>query len=296
MIPPRTRRSSVRAFTVVELLVTVAVIALLVGLLVPALGRVRATAHATRSMSNLRQWGAGMQSWGNANNERIPWEGAKGMPPGNTPESNANIGLSLASPLFWPNAVGPIVGQQAYSDMVEEAFRDQRTISVWEDRETVWNDPTAESDRDRPWEFGEAGKMGLMRQFWFTYAMNLRLNNTWLTDGGFGEFTNDRLVSWANIGSPDRTVLMLELRAKPDELPPDDPHYTRNLNRAQCSWKRFTARHQGGGHILFIDGHVAWALNSEVTTNAQGSRDPATPNGDWNTAKYIFDPTGPARN
>ncbi|MEY4170547.1 MAG: hypothetical protein RLZ94_1620, partial [Actinomycetota bacterium] len=46
----------------------------------------------------------------------------------------------------------------------------------------------------------------------------------------------------------------------------------------------------------FADGHAEWALNREVTTNAQGSRDPATPDGDWNTEKFIFDPQGPARN
>ena len=291
---PRTAARA--AFTVVEILVTVAVIAILMGVLIPSLGTVMANARATRSMSNMGQWGAGRHAGGNVNNERIPWEGAKGMPDGSTPASNANVGLSLASPLFWPNAVAPILGLQPYSEMVEDAFREQRNISAWDDRETAWNDPAAQSDRDRPWEFGDSGKQGFLRQFWFSYAMNLRLNNTWLTDGGFGEFTNDRLVGWANIGFPDRTVLMLELRAKPDELPSDDPHYSRNLNRAQCSWKRFAARHQGGGHLLFVDGHVAWALNREVTTNAQGSRDPATPNGDWNTAKYVFDPTGPARN
>ena len=285
-----------RAFTLIELLVTVAVVAVLVGILLPAVGGVMANARATRSMSNLRQWGAGMHAWGSINNERIPWEGAKGLPDGTTPASNANVGLSLASPLFWPNAVAPILGMQPYSELVEDAFREQRNISVWDNRDTVWNDPAAVSDRDRPWEFGESGKQGFLRQFWFSYAMNLRLNNTWLTNGGFGEFTNDRLVGWANIPIPDRTVLMLELRARPDELPNSDPHYTRNLNRAQCSWKRFAARHAGGGHILFVDGHVAWALNSEVTTNRQGSRDPAFPEGDWNTAKFIFDPTGPARN
>ncbi len=284
------------AFTLVELLVTVAVIGILLGVLVPSLGTVMANARATRSMSNLRQWGAGMQAWGNANNERIPWEGAKGMPDGLSPASNANVAFSLQNSNFWPNAVGPILGMQPYSEMVEEAFREQRNISVWDNRDTVWNDPAAQSDRDRPWEFGEVGKQGFLRQFWFSYAMNIRLNNTWLTDGNFPEFTNDRLVGWANIPHADRTVLMLELRARPDELPQDDPHYARNLNRAQCSWKRFAARHQGGGHILFVDGHVAWALNREVTTNAQGRRDPATPNGDWNTSKYIFDPTGPARN
>ncbi|MFM7797426.1 MAG: prepilin-type N-terminal cleavage/methylation domain-containing protein [Planctomycetota bacterium] len=278
--------ASARAFTLVELLVTVAVIVLLIGLLVPALGRMRAAGHATRSMSNLRQWGTAMQAWGSINDERIPWEGAK-----NTP----NMALSLATPTFWPNAAASMLGLKPYRDVVEDAFREQRTIETWDDRDSLWNDPAAAPDRAGPWEFGEAGPEGITRQFWFTYAMNIRLNNTWLIDGGFPEFTKDRLITWASIAHPSRTVLMLELRAKQDELPPDDPHYTRNLDRAQCSWKRFAARHSGGGHLLFCDGHVAWALNEEVTNNAQGSRDTKTPNGDWNTAKYIFDPSGPAR-
>ena len=70
----------------------------------------------------------------------------------------------------------------------------------------------------------------------------------------------------------------------------------RNLDRSQCSWKRLAARHFEGGHLLFADGHAEWALNRDVTTNAQGSRDPLTPDGDWNTERFIFEPQGPARN
>ena len=49
-----------------------------------------------------------------------------------------------------------------------------------------------------------------------------------------------------------------------------------------------------GGHMLFADGHVGLVENAKATTNAQDSRDPNTPSGDWNTAELIWDPMGPA--
>ncbi len=62
-------------FTLVELLVAVAVIALLVGIVLPALSRARQTARATVCLSRLYSLGQAMQMYVDANDGRFPTVG-----------------------------------------------------------------------------------------------------------------------------------------------------------------------------------------------------------------------------
>lgn len=59
------------AFTIVELMVVVAIITLLAGLLFPALLGVRRTAHKTSSMSNMRQIHLWMNLYSDDNNDTV---------------------------------------------------------------------------------------------------------------------------------------------------------------------------------------------------------------------------------
>jgi prepilin-type N-terminal cleavage/methylation domain-containing protein len=61
-----------RAFTLVELLVVMAIIAILAALLLPVLGRTKESARATACLSNLHQVGIALQIYVSDSNNKMP--------------------------------------------------------------------------------------------------------------------------------------------------------------------------------------------------------------------------------
>jgi prepilin-type N-terminal cleavage/methylation domain-containing protein/prepilin-type processing-associated H-X9-DG protein len=106
------------AFTLVELLVVIAIIAVLVGILLPALAKARAQAQEIQCMSEIRQFGMGLQMYVDQNKGQLPQKGPGGTNTGNDSFGPAGGVIGVNDPSLWFNAIPPFVNQKSYYDML----------------------------------------------------------------------------------------------------------------------------------------------------------------------------------
>ena len=103
----RARANRHSGFTLLELLVSVSIIALLAAILLPAIMQSRAATRRTVCLSNLRQWALAVRMYADAHHGRLPYRG-QGIQPT----------TRLNSMDDWINAIPQFAESQPYWDLV----------------------------------------------------------------------------------------------------------------------------------------------------------------------------------
>src|SRR5689334_4723473 len=95
------------AFTLLELLVVIASIAILAAMLLPAIGRGKAKARSTQCVNNLRQWGFAIRAYADDNDDVLPHRG-----------QGVQVLTRIDRPEDWFNALPFYCGSRSFQELI----------------------------------------------------------------------------------------------------------------------------------------------------------------------------------
>jgi prepilin-type N-terminal cleavage/methylation domain-containing protein/prepilin-type processing-associated H-X9-DG protein len=147
---------SPNGFTLVELLVSVSIIALLAALLIPAIMQSRAATRRTVCQSNLRQWALAVRMYADTHHGRLPYRG-QGIKPT----------TSLDNMEDWFNALPQHMEGTPYIELVRAGARPKPGET------SVWMCPDAEPLLQLPAKPFDP-------QTFFAYGMNMALSTPYM--------------------------------------------------------------------------------------------------------------------
>lgn len=227
------------AFSLVELLVVIAVISLLLSILTPVLNRAKAVAKQTVCQSRLRQWGLAFEIYTTQNDNYYPHI------------DGLDRDAGQADWFGWVDMLPPLMGEKPW-----------REHKLWHrpGRGTIFQCPSATVGFSNLYNYNPE------RNGYFSYAMNSCLEldgNCWPP---YDEPSGNNMVSFlktAKIRRPAIVVLLFD-----QLLDPRKGYGGKKLNRSAGRYcgsypKAFSARHAKpggllGGSILYCDYHVEW--------------------------------------
>jgi prepilin-type N-terminal cleavage/methylation domain-containing protein/prepilin-type processing-associated H-X9-DG protein len=282
-IPGRADRPS--GFTLLEVAVVVAILALVISITLPALHRARTSARGVQCMTHVREWGNATLIYAQEHQEDVPWDGPATDNPGDFVAGRQ----AYTESYFFLNAVPRILTGNDYRTVMEQALNsgEAKNVPLPGDNDihicpTAMMPTSEDFPPDAPYEVNWTDPP---LYFYFNYVINSKLER-----GSEGRWPNgDNKIRLHRIREPTATVLVFDMRSSASELPANLPVKGDNdLRRVHGKWSEMAYRHDAGTYVYFADGHVAHVDFRKANQPGPDSVDPQTTG--YNQADLIWSP------
>lgn len=266
------------AFSLVEVLVVIAIIALLLTILLPALNSARKRARSTKCLTNLRQIGAGWNMYADENDDIIlPGRYAK-VRQADDPRNNYDVGNGRKYRPRWIATMGMYVNIYAYEQPIPgfQADRQDYDNKIYQcPLKPDWTDSRNHCYGYNHQFLGNARKRsdGLLTSFPRTRAVLTSLADTVMAADCLGTaaaFPTSERIPYQNDGIHGSDLETRDLNALGNHgWTLDPPRLTRASDRGtgETIDNKRTAvdpRHQGKAAVIFCDGHTALMTPQEL--------------------------------
>lgn len=231
------RRVNCRAFTLLELLVVMTIIAVLAALLLPALNQAKHAARRASCQNVQRHWGLALSLYQEENGDALPLlsQGVGG------PMNDWVQVTSVQSGAYWYNELPRSIGLRGAADYATDR-------PVFYQKDSLFHCPAALIPTDASAQGGAL----------FSLAMNSKLGST-----------PGRPVRGTSVQQPTATVVFLENRLM-GEAKVDPNQADSDLGIPVSYATRFAARHVDAGNMVFVDGHVEAFKGNKVVETRPG--------------------------